>query len=282
VLLLAIHHLVFDGWSLDVLYRDLAGCYRAVRTGHPVPPLPAGYPDYVGWLAGQQDRRGRSDLDWWLATLDGASTVLELPRDRPRPPVQSHAGAERRGRLPAGAADRVRALARDKATTPYAVLLAGFAALLRHASGQDDMVIGTPVAGRHRSELEGLIGCFADLLPLFEADPQTRAVVIFGEPGSGHEEAAAAGVAEGRFSKPLIAFVAGESLEAMPGGMIFGHTSAIVGSGQGNASSKKAALKAAGVRLAERFRDLLPLVQEALAGEARPHPRGEGVSVTEA
>jgi succinyl-CoA synthetase alpha subunit len=108
---------------------------------------------------------------------------------------------------------------------------------------------------------------FGDLLPLFEADPETRAVVIFGEPGSGHEEAAAACVAEGRFSKPLVAFVAGESLEAMASGMTFGHTGAIMGSGQGSASAKKAALRAAGVRVAERFRDILPLVQETLSAE---------------
>src|SRR5205823_11606288 len=131
--------------------------------------------------------------------------------------------------------------------------------LTRHGIGQSTYVaIGGDL----------MIGSgFSDLLPLFEADPETRAVVMFGEPGTGHEEAAAACMAAGRFTKPLVALVAGESLEAMPSGMTFGHTSAIMGSGQGSASAKKAALRAAGVRVAERFRDLLPLVQEALNTE---------------
>jgi succinyl-CoA synthetase alpha subunit len=105
---------------------------------------------------------------------------------------------------------------------------------------------------------------FAELLPLFERDPQTHAVVIFGEPGSWHEEAAAACVADGRFTKPLIAMVAGESLEQMPRGLSFGHTSAIIGTGQGSASSKKATLRAAGAQVAERFGDILALVEKAL------------------
>lgn len=105
---------------------------------------------------------------------------------------------------------------------------------------------------------------FADLLPLFEADPQTEAVVLFGEPGSGHEELAAACLAEGRFTKPLVALVVGESLEAMPRGLTFGHTSALTGAGQGSAAAKKAALRAAGAHVAERFADIVPLVRQVL------------------
>jgi succinyl-CoA synthetase alpha subunit len=128
--------------------------------------------------------------------------------------------------------------------------------LTRHGIGQSTYVaIGGDL----------MIGSgFADLLPLFEADPQTRAVVIFGEPGTGHEEAAAECLTEGRFTKPLIAFVAGESLEQIPRGLTFGHTSAILGAGHGSASSKKAILQAAGARVAEHFGDILPLVREAL------------------
>lgn len=105
---------------------------------------------------------------------------------------------------------------------------------------------------------------FADLLPLFEADPETRAVVLFGEPGTAHEEDAAALVASGAITKPVVAFVAGTSLEALPQGLTFGHTSAIMGEGAGSASAKKAAFSAAGVVVAERFNDLAGLVSEAL------------------
>lgn len=130
--------------------------------------------------------------------------------------------------------------------------------LTRHGIGQSTYVaIGGDL----------MIGSgFADLLPLFEADPQTRAVLIFGEPGTGHEEAAAAALAEGRFTKPLVALVAGGSLESMPRGLTFGHTSAIMGKGEGSASRKRAALRAAGALVADRFADVLPLARQALKG----------------
>lgn len=107
---------------------------------------------------------------------------------------------------------------------------------------------------------------FADLLPLFEADAETRVVVLFGEPGTSQEEEAATLIASGAITKPVVAFVAGVSLEALPKGLTFGHTSAIMGSGAGSASAKKAALRSAGVRVADRFNDILPLVRTALAG----------------
>ena len=109
---------------------------------------------------------------------------------------------------------------------------------------------------------------FADLLPLFEADPETRTVVLFGEPGTTHEEEVAALVGSGAISKPVVAFVAGVSLESLPQGLTFGHTSAIMGSGAGSATAKKAALRSAGVQVAERFNDLPRLVQEALGNQA--------------
>jgi succinyl-CoA synthetase alpha subunit len=110
-----------------------------------------------------------------------------------------------------------------------------------------------------------LIGTsFADLLPLFEADPATRAVVIFGEPGTGHEEACAELIAAGRVSKPVVAFVAGESLERLPRGMSFGHTGSLIARGLGSPARKKAVLRAAGVHVAERFQELPDLVAAAL------------------
>jgi succinyl-CoA synthetase alpha subunit len=112
-----------------------------------------------------------------------------------------------------------------------------------------------------------LIGTsFADLLPLFEADPATRAVVIFGEPGTGHEEACAELIAGGRVSKPVVALVAGESLERLPRGMSFGHTGSLIARGLGSPARKKAVLREAGAHVAERFQEIPDLVAAALAG----------------
>lgn len=137
--------------------------------------------------------------------------------------------------------------------------------LTRHGIGQTtyvaiggDLMIGTG---------------FADLLPMFESDPETRAIVIFGEPGTNHEEDAATLIASGAITKPVVAFVAGTSLESLPQGLTFGHTSAIMGSGAGSASSKKAALASAGVAIAEKFNDLPRLVTAALESGAAPGAR---------
>ena len=105
---------------------------------------------------------------------------------------------------------------------------------------------------------------FVDLLPLYQADPETRAVVLFGEAGTGHEEAAAAYIAEGKFTKPVVALVVGEAIEGLPREMSFGHTSALIERGLGSPRRKKALLREAGVRVAESFNELPALVAEAL------------------
>jgi succinyl-CoA synthetase alpha subunit len=111
-----------------------------------------------------------------------------------------------------------------------------------------------------------LIGtAFADLLPLFEADPETSVMVLFGEPGTGHEEAAAQMLADGRITKPVVAFVCGEALEQLPRGMSFGHTSGLIGRGIGSPARKKRLLREAGALVAERFEHVPDLVGEALA-----------------
>jgi succinyl-CoA synthetase alpha subunit len=111
-----------------------------------------------------------------------------------------------------------------------------------------------------------LIGTtFADLLLLFEEDPATRAVVMFGEPGTGHEEAAAEAIRSGRVRKPVIAFVAGESLDQLPRGMSFGHTGVLISRGLGSPSRKKAVLREAGVHVADRFKEVSDLVAAVLA-----------------
>jgi succinyl-CoA synthetase alpha subunit len=115
-----------------------------------------------------------------------------------------------------------------------------------------------------------LIGTgFAPLLELFEADPETRVVVMFGEPGTGHEEEAAALVRAGGFTKPLVALIVGDALERLPKGMSFGHTSSIIERGLGSPTRKKALLRAAGAMVAESFADLPELVARALAGDVR-------------
>ncbi len=130
--------------------------------------------------------------------------------------------------------------------------------LTRHGIGQStyvsiggDLLIGT---------------AFADLLPLFESDPETQAVVLFGEPGTGHEEAAAALIAAGKVTKPVVALVAGEALAELPRGMTFGHTGGLIARGLGLPSRKKRILREAGALVAERFTEIPGLVAEALGG----------------
>lgn len=114
-----------------------------------------------------------------------------------------------------------------------------------------------------------LIGTgFAPLLRLFEADAETAATVIFGEPGTGHEEEAARCVAAGEIAKPVVAFIAGEAMERLPKGLSFGHTSAMLERGRGSPTGKKRMLREAGVRVADRFADIPDLVRDALRGRA--------------
>ncbi|UAC02201.1 amino acid adenylation domain-containing protein [Dactylosporangium vinaceum] len=160
VLALTLHHLVFDGWSQDVLLRDLAAAYA----GEPFAPveLPATFADYVAW---QHRRQRPDDVAWWVAHLAGAPTVLDLPRDRPRPPVQTFRGAAARGAVDAGSAAAVRRLAGDLDTTPNTVLLTVFALLLRRLTGQTDLLIGVPVADRRHAAFAHVVGCCVDVRP---------------------------------------------------------------------------------------------------------------------
>ncbi|MBG0816414.1 non-ribosomal peptide synthetase [Planomonospora sp. ID82291] len=159
VLAVTAHHIVFDGLSQAVLYDDVARAYR----GAPHPPLATSFGGYVAWLAG---RETAADLDWWAETLDGAPTVLELPGDHPRPAVQTFEGAESRAETDAGTGEGVRRLAARLGVTPYAVLLAAFAQVLRRLAGTDDLIVGTPVADRRDPAFEPLAGCFVHVLPL--------------------------------------------------------------------------------------------------------------------
>ncbi|MDU6376189.1 MAG: condensation domain-containing protein, partial [Bradyrhizobium sp.] len=169
VLLLTMHHIVSDGWSMGVLTRELGALYRAFAHGEadPLPPLAIQYGDYAvwqrRWLSGEVlARRGA----YWKEALSGAPALLELPWDRPRPAEQDHAGAVVPIRLDARLTEALKALSHRHGTTLYMTLLAGWAALLSRLSGQKDVVIGSPVANRGRAEIDGLIGFFVNTLAL--------------------------------------------------------------------------------------------------------------------
>ncbi|WP_158625670.1 non-ribosomal peptide synthetase [Corallococcus carmarthensis] len=168
VLLLKLHHIITDGWSMGVLVRELSALYPALAEGQPSPlsPLPMQYADYAAWQ--REFLRGEvldSHLGWWRERLD-PDAVLELPTDRPRPAVLSGRGARINAVLPVALVDALKALARAEGNTLFGVLLAGFQVLLSRYSGQQDVVVGTSVAGRGRAELEGLIGLFTNYLAL--------------------------------------------------------------------------------------------------------------------
>ncbi len=166
---LTLHHAVADGWSLRILHRELAALYEAQRQGRSalLPELPVQYPDFAVW---QRARIADDSLDaqrgYWTEQLAGAPALLELPTDRPRPASQSYRGARHVVTLAPTIYERLAAFARDEGATPFIVLLAAFKTLLCRYTGQTDVVIGTPIAGRSHVELENLIGFFANTLVL--------------------------------------------------------------------------------------------------------------------
>jgi amino acid adenylation domain-containing protein len=168
-LLLTFHHIVTDGWSMGIFTRELTELYRAFAAGSPSPlrELSLQYADFAvwqrGWLKGEVLAE---QLRYWSAALAGAPPVLELPADRPRPAVQSHRGGRRWLTLPRELAARLAVESRHLEVTPFMALLAAFAALLRRYAGEEDLVVGTPIANRGRHELEELIGFFANTLAL--------------------------------------------------------------------------------------------------------------------
>lgn len=159
VLAVTVHHLVFDGWSQDVFYRDLGVAYR----GGVLEPAGAGFADYVRWSRERADGGG---LEWWRGHLRDAPVVVDLPRDTARPPVQTFRGAVRRAELDGALGGRVGELAARLGVTPYPVLLAAFGELLSRLSGQRDLVVGTPYADRGDVAFESLVGMCVRVLPL--------------------------------------------------------------------------------------------------------------------
>nr|WP_090210467.1 non-ribosomal peptide synthetase [Pseudomonas asplenii] len=178
VLVVTLHHIVSDGWSMPIMVDELIEAYVAFSQDRlPQPkPLPFQYADYAqwqrGWMeAGEQARQ----LAYWSAQLGSDQPVLELPADRPRPSLQSHAGARTQVELERALVQGLKVLARQQGVTLFMLLLASFQALLHRHSGQNDIRVGVPVANRSRVETEGLIGFFVNTLVLrAEFDLHTR------------------------------------------------------------------------------------------------------------
>ncbi len=168
VVLIALHHIVADGWSLGIFCRELAALYAAGAAGEPSPLAepPIQYADYGAWqrarLTGPILER---QLAYWRGRL-AALPALDLPTDRPRPAVQTFRAGQSSLRLPPHLSDELRALTRRQGATLFMTLLAAFELLLSRHSGQEDLAVGAPIAGRGRAELEGLIGCFLNTLVL--------------------------------------------------------------------------------------------------------------------
>ncbi len=183
VLLLTLHHIVADGWSLGVLLTDLMAFYEAKTTASRAVPtdLPIQYGDFAVWQ--RQSLQGDSldrQLAYWKQRLAGATATLDLPTDHPRPAVQTFRGALCPFELTPGLVSAVRALSKREGCTPFMILLAAFEAVLHRYTGQDDLCVGTPIAGRNRAETEGLVGFFVNTLVLrgdLSGDPSFSALL---------------------------------------------------------------------------------------------------------
>ncbi|HEV2735654.1 MAG TPA: amino acid adenylation domain-containing protein, partial [Longimicrobiaceae bacterium] len=183
VLLLGMHHVVSDGWSMGVLFREVEVLYEAYREGResPLPELAVQYADYAVWQ--REQLRGEAlerQLGFWKEQLRGAPELLELSTDRPRPAAQSFRGANEHVQLPAEVLEKLRALGRQEGATLYMVVLGAFQALLCRYGAGEDVVVGSPVAGRGRGETEELIGFFVNTLVLrtdLSGEPSFRELV---------------------------------------------------------------------------------------------------------
>jgi natural product biosynthesis luciferase-like monooxygenase protein len=168
-LLLVMHHIASDGWSMAILYRELGVCYEAFSRGETpkLAPLPIQYGDFAQWqeeyLQGETLQRL---VNFWKSAMAGAPALLELPSDHARPPVQSHRGGNVRVKIPGALIARLKQLGAQHRVTLFMSLLAGFKVLVHRYTGQTDVVVGSPLAGRDAAETEGLIGFFINTLAL--------------------------------------------------------------------------------------------------------------------
>ncbi len=169
ILLMTMHHIISDDWSVGVFNRELAMLYEAFSEGKPspLPELSIQYADYAVWQREWlQDKMLETQLSYWRERLAGAPPFLELPTDRPRSPVQTYRGATRSVVLCGTLSQRLRSLCQQESITLFMMLLGAFNALLNRYIGQDDIVVGTPIAGRNRPETKEMIGFFVNTLVL--------------------------------------------------------------------------------------------------------------------
>ncbi|MDV2992203.1 MAG: Tyrocidine synthase 3 [Chroococcidiopsis sp. SAG 2025] len=167
ILLSTIHHIISDGWSNGILIRELAALYTAFASGKPspLPELSIQYADFAVWQ--RQWLQGEvlaTQLAYWQQQLEGSAPILELPTDRPRPAIQTFKGAVQSFTLPLALTEALKDLSRREDVTLYVTLLAVFKTLLYRYTGQEDLLVGSPIANRNRSEIEGAIGFFANTL----------------------------------------------------------------------------------------------------------------------
>jgi amino acid adenylation domain-containing protein len=182
VLLLTMHHVISDGWSLGILFRELGACYEAFSRGEQpaLAELPVQYADFAvwqrEWLSGEVLA---SQMAYWREKLEDLST-LNLPTDFPRPAVQTYTGSSEKMTLDAELSKRLKTLSRQASVTLFMTLLGGFSVLMHRYSGQEDIVLGSPIANRNRSELEDLIGFFVNSLVIrtdISGNPSFRELV---------------------------------------------------------------------------------------------------------
>ncbi|HYO11935.1 MAG TPA: condensation domain-containing protein, partial [Thermoanaerobaculia bacterium] len=169
LVVLTFHHIASDGWSVGVFLRELSELYAAFAAGRPspLPDLAVQYADFAAWQREYLMGEGlEGQLAWWRERLAGAPAALDLPTDRPRPPVQRHQGGHVTVRYSGELAGALATLAREEGATLFMTLLAGVSTLLHRLSGQDDVLLGSPVANRTRVETEGLIGFFVNTVVL--------------------------------------------------------------------------------------------------------------------
>ncbi len=178
-LLIKMHHILSDGWSLGIYWKEFAEIYSARSQNRPAAlgALPIQFGDYAAWSRQYLQREIDRQTEYWKKQIDGSPALLELPTDRPRPALQTAKGAQESVTFPRELLDRVNELCKREGCTLYMALLAGFDACLARYTDTEDLVVGTPIAGRSRTEIENLVGYFVNTLPLrtdMSGDPTFR------------------------------------------------------------------------------------------------------------
>jgi amino acid adenylation domain-containing protein len=169
VFLLTMHHIISDGWSMNILVRELAAAYDSMSAGRApmLPELPIQYADFALWQhEWLQRERMEAHLSYWKRQLGGSPPVLELPASRPRPAIQTFQGRYQNYELSQSLTNALKSLAKDEGVSIFVLMLTAFKTLLHRYTLQDDIIVGTPMANRNRVEVEGLIGFFANTLVL--------------------------------------------------------------------------------------------------------------------